>query len=151
MEQQQTYNNNNNRLHLVFVYGSLKSNYWNNSIISCDEDNIFVSEAVTKDSSYHMNSLGAFPGVHRGGSYAIKGELYLVNDRTMTRLDMLEGNGHFYTREQIDIEGYDEPAWIYLLPSLDNPNKVYYNRHIVNDDRSEHILMIENSIQEWNR
>lgn len=144
---------NTQNFHLVFVYGSLKSQYWNNDIIARDEENAFIGEATTKDSCYIMTSLGAFPGVHKGGRYNVRGELYLVNDITLARLDMLEGNGHFYTREQVAIEGYDEPAWIYLLPSLDDGSDLsdHLRRRAREGQNINQIKMVDNSIQEWHR
>lgn len=49
------------------------------------------------------------------------GELYAVNDTTFGELDMLEGNGLFYQREEIEIQprkkGNTTPkvAWAYFL------------------------------------
>lgn len=108
--------NEDERLTPVFVYGSLKSGYWNNSILSRNEGNAYLGQYVTKDDTFQMKSLGAFPGVSKGGTYAIVGELYNVTRATLDSLDRLEGNGSFYTRELVDLEGCDHQAWIYLLP-----------------------------------
>lgn len=102
--------------HLVFVYGTLLSGCGNHRVIARGER---IGEAVT-DASFHMVSLGGFPGVIDGGEQVIAGEVYRVDDVTLAGLDQLEGNGHFYTREErrvVTTAGEVFEAWIYLLPA----------------------------------
>jgi len=56
--------------------------------------------------------LGAYPGVARGGSTAIAGEVYGIDGRCLARLDRLEEYPRLYDREPI-LTPYGR-AWIYL-------------------------------------
>lgn len=103
-------------MHRVFVYGSLKQGYHNNSLLRNDR---FIGTRLTLDNTYVMRSLGSFPGVMRSYNNMhcgpISGELYEVSDYTLNRLDILESNGHFYNRELITLREENDPAWIYML------------------------------------
>lgn len=93
----------------VFVYGSLKRGFGNHPVI---QDGSFIDEAITSEPSYEMFCMGGFPGVVHGDKL-ISGEVYAVDDLVLERLDRLEGNGSFYTREVVDTT--IGPAWVYLL------------------------------------
>lgn len=103
-------------MHRVFVYGSLKRGRYNNDLL---RESRFIGERTTQDETWIMRSLGGFPGVvkeyHGALSASIYGELYEVDDNTLTRLDRLEGNGHFYNRELVRLRDESEPAWMYIL------------------------------------
>lgn len=106
----------------VFVYGSLKRGFSNNHYL---KDSNFIGRYQT-ETPYLMLSLGGFPGVVKNTSNYfdykgyILGEFYKINRETLASLDRLEGNGHFYNREIINIVNIDnnveiEKAWIYFL------------------------------------
>ena len=102
----------------VFVYGSLKNGYGNHHILNNSK---FIGDAVTLEPDFSMISMGRFPGVIYGNK-RIRGELYSVNQEVFSYLDRLEGNGHFYKREEIDLLLLDNPngakkykAWMYIL------------------------------------
>ena len=97
----------------VFVYGSLKRGYWNNTLL---RDSKFLHNATTVDSKFDMYDLGSFPAVVRGVS-KIYGEVYSIDEETLSKLDALEGNGSFYNREEIlvDCDGEHSRAWIYIF------------------------------------
>ena len=105
----------------VFVYGSLKRGNWNHRFYLSDSE--FICEAKTMDSNYDMVNLGSFPAMENEGRYYISGEVYEVNRRTLSKLDSLEGNGYFYTREKIGVFPTDEQtsawfyAWAYIISS----------------------------------
>lgn len=105
-------------MNFVFVYGSLKKGFGNHRLLVESE---LICEAVTLDSKYNMRSCGGFPGVHSNGENRISGELYSVDDITFESLDRLEGNGHFYNREEVFLVSTSQPAmkpykaWMYLL------------------------------------
>lgn len=91
--------------HLVFTYGTLKKGYGNNRLLANEE---FVGKATTKP-LYRLYNLGAFPGLiedEKTGKI-IHGELWRISDKTMRRLDLLEGHPNFYRREFLEIEGVD--------------------------------------------
>jgi len=100
----------------VFVYGSLKKGYWNNSLL---KESQLLFEATTVYGGYGMVDLGSFPAVIKGGDFRVSGEVYKVDDRTLQRLDALEGNGSFYNREEVLVEPLDSDsqslAWVYIL------------------------------------
>ena len=76
--------------HRVFVYGTLKRGYGNYRMFLRDAH--FAGEAKTPP-SYGMLSAGGFPVVMpvSWDGKAVAGELYHVDDRTLARLDGLEG------------------------------------------------------------
>lgn len=78
----------------VFVYGTLLSGESNNGLL---RDAILEGEAETAP-HFEMYSLGGFPGVVHGGRGRIRGEVYLVDQRTLDALDRLEGHPRFYVR-----------------------------------------------------
>lgn len=86
----------------VAVYGSLRKGAGNSSLL---KDAKYVGKTVLPP-HYTMYSLGAFPGVVKGGHTPITVEVYEIEDHTLSRLDMLEGYGgnnrnNFYNRELI--------------------------------------------------
>lgn len=83
---------------LVFVYGSLKEGFGNHSVLGYSEK---LGVHVTKP-EYSMYSLGAYPYVKVGGTTAITGEVYAVDQDTLEDLDRLEGVPTFYNRHEID-------------------------------------------------
>lgn len=103
---------------LVFVYGSLKKGYGNHPILGNSE---CLGGAVTK-LQFQMHSFGGFPALVKGDK-SYQGEVYLVDEATMVRLDRLEGYPHFYTRQQYEVYMPDSntevDAWIYTLANED--------------------------------
>lgn len=86
----------------VFVYGILKRH--------ADDEDFF-----TKNAEFVMGSFDGFPACKKGGGHKIKGKIVDVDDATLAHFDTIEGNGFFYNRERVEVEGLDEPAWMYLL------------------------------------
>lgn len=97
--------------HLVFVYGSLKSGFGNHPILG-DSPLRDVTRTVSRN--FSMISMGGFPGVSKGGTYNIEGEVYEVTDEVLARLDRLESNGSFYQRYETFLANGDT-AWMYCL------------------------------------
>jgi|GEM_PF-5873993 len=99
----------------VMVYGSLKRGFYNHHVFPSGSE--FMHE-VASEAAYTMLNLGAYPGVIEKGNSVIYGELWSVP--SMTRLDILEENGEFYTRYQrrfYTCSAQQYTAWIYLLPT----------------------------------
>lgn len=98
--------------HLVFVYGSLKGGFINDEFLALSR---FVCETHTEDFRFEMKSItGLFPAV-RNGQFRIQGEVYEITGHTLWHLDRLEGEGDFYKRTKVKVEGIDDPVWMYLL------------------------------------
>jgi len=104
-------------MHKVFVYGSLLSGMGNHRLL-LESKKLGVSHSPE---GFGMIDLGYFPGVvkiDRPGSRVI-GEVYEVNDETLTRLDRLEGYNHtdgtrgLYNRLEIDTDF--GKAFIYIF------------------------------------
>ena len=93
----------------VFVYGSLLKGLSNHRTLG---ESPFLGESRIR--GFRMIDLGAFPGLVYGKS-EIKGEVYSVDSETLSRLDELEGNGRFYTRELTGTASGS--AWVYVLPT----------------------------------
>jgi gamma-glutamylcyclotransferase (GGCT)/AIG2-like uncharacterized protein YtfP len=105
----------------VFVYGSLMSGFGNHRLLEGSE---FLGDGKIHEPC-RMISFGSFPAIFRvslsdkdGGP--VVGEVYKVDNLTLTALDRLEGNGSFYQRMRADV--YDSNnylthplVWVYYL------------------------------------
>lgn len=112
--------------HLVFVYGTLKHGCHNAGRL---ESATPMGNARTVD-RYLLLDGGAFPFLinpeHIGQAVDlsdcighVKGELYMVDDATLARLDLLESHPRFYKRERVPVieQGCNDPVhpWVYFL------------------------------------
>lgn len=98
----------------VFVYGTLLSGFGNNRLLV---DSKYLGQEIIE--GFEMYSLGGFPAITPGKG-RILGEVYEVDEKTMTRLDGLEGYPNFYNRMKIDINNNTDEAWVYFM---DNPHR----------------------------
>lgn len=123
--------------HFVFVYGSLMTGFGNNVRLG---DSKLVMDCAVTQKRMCMVDLVAYPGVVKAleepsspsararfkSLYSpIKGQVFKVTTDTLKNsLDVLEGNGSYYTRELLKIRDLDKiengpkdgKAWIYILP-----------------------------------
>lgn len=102
-----------NDFHRVFVYGSLKSGFFNNRVMERARGKLLRSDITPPH--YTMLDLGSYPAVVANGNTAIKGEVWEVED--LRPLDLLEGYPSYYTREQITLQNGDDMPWMYMLNS----------------------------------
>jgi gamma-glutamylcyclotransferase (GGCT)/AIG2-like uncharacterized protein YtfP len=98
--------------HEVFVYGTLKTGFWNNRLMA---DAILIGQACTADMMLlvdgpfpYMASPSQFVGSHHSTAVVelagnVYGEVWRVDDATLAQLDRLEGVPHHYTRELIKV------------------------------------------------
>jgi gamma-glutamylcyclotransferase (GGCT)/AIG2-like uncharacterized protein YtfP len=85
--------------HRVFVYGTLKSGFWNHYLLKGRE---FIGAAATSP-TYKMIDNG-FPVIMPDPEgKPLAGEIYNVDDETLARLDQLEREGSSYDRKLIDV------------------------------------------------
>ena len=82
---------------LIFVYGTLLAGEPNHRYLARAR---LVAEGVTRP-AFTLYDLGAFPGLVRGGSHAVPGEVYEVDEPTLAATDRLEGHPDFYCRSTI--------------------------------------------------
>jgi gamma-glutamylaminecyclotransferase len=95
------------KLHSVFVYGTLKSPYWNHRLIEHGGGK-FLGVGMTKEKfllfdggiPYVINPPDPTVRLKLGRYFGqIKGEVYQVDDPTLAALDRLEGHPNGYRRE----------------------------------------------------
>lgn len=93
-------------VHKVFVYGTLKSGFFNHRLLGGCE---FFGGAVTVptykmiETGYKMIENG-FPVITPDPEgKPLAGEIYTVDDETLARLDQLEREGSSYDRKLIDV------------------------------------------------
>lgn len=99
----------------VFVYGTLKSGHCNNRLLVGQH---YVGRAETLAPGLRLVDLGPFPGaVHSASPSRVYGEVWDIDDAALRRLDGLESNGSFYTREVVETSLGE--AWVYVLPVRD--------------------------------
>lgn len=101
----------------VFVYGTLKSDFWNNRLLT---DETFCGSAETVYPSFKMFASGIPYVVKSNDGSKIVGELYSVSPAGMRRLDALEGHPRFYRREQFSVKpaesnSEERLAWMYVI------------------------------------
>jgi gamma-glutamylaminecyclotransferase len=118
--------------HLVLVYGTLMKDNPNNHVIvgRKGSDAVLLGEAYTLQ-KFFMSG-GGFPRVSRkvlrdfpasvkASDYCsqVSGELWRVNDESLTNCDRLEGHPTFYRREQVPVvmktSRARHLAWMYII------------------------------------
>jgi gamma-glutamylcyclotransferase (GGCT)/AIG2-like uncharacterized protein YtfP len=102
------------------VYGTLKRLHPNHHLLESKDitDTEFLGRcAIT--GPFRMLSFRWFPGVQNLSDLTVKttlfGEVYRVGESTLQALDILEGNGHFFTRTKVETPW--KKAWAYFVPS----------------------------------
>lgn len=96
----------------VFVYGSLMKGEFNHGILK-NETTTFLGEDATKE-EYTFYDLGGFPGLVRGGTQSVVGEIYEISSFTRRNLDVLESHPQFYRRTKIELKS-GEKVEAYIL------------------------------------
>jgi len=102
----------------VFVYGTLKRNYHNNSII---EKETFISEGfLSRENRFKMVSMGSFPAIipaQGPESQDIEGEIWNLSEEGFKKVDILEGFPNFYWRDLFNIDTKEKRhlCWVYYL------------------------------------
>lgn len=100
--------------HIVSVYGTLKKGHGNHILLEGSE---FIGQGITKE-KYHMASSGIPYLIDtRDRDYQAIIETYRVDNRTLKRLDALEGHPHFYERKStvVIVDGQEIESFIYIL------------------------------------
>ena len=94
----------------VFVYGTLRKGDYNHIFL---ENSKFIKTVRTKP-EWIFYDLGGFPAAVEGGDISILGELYEVDEYTLSKLDMLESHPEFYVRRKIILEDNEE-VYAYIM------------------------------------
>ena len=100
---------------LLFVYGSLMKNFWNDCYLS---NAIFIGEFKTiKKYSLYVEDK-KIPYLSRTNRiYQVLGELYDVSEEDIKMIDDHEGNGAWYFRQQLKVtndKGDEYTAYSYF-------------------------------------
>jgi len=96
---------------LVFVYGRMKQGGADHSILAGAR---FLGQTLTAP-KYELVDMGGLPGLTMEGSMAVQGELYAVNQRTLTSLDEFEDHPDTFHRDNLLLEDGREVLG-YVLP-----------------------------------
>lgn len=86
---------------LLFVYGTLRQGERNHAELKGAR---FVREASTHP-RYQLVDMGGFPALLEGGSTAVRGELYEVEEGSLPHLDAFEDVPSLYERKPVSIPG----------------------------------------------
>ena len=106
---------------MVFVYGTLKRGFVNNRLLCGSK---FLGKART-EGKFALYEAGISFVIEDEQVSKISGEVYEVDERTLARLDRLEGHPSWYCRKMVNIsinnKDLDEvtkmiEAWIYFFP-----------------------------------
>jgi gamma-glutamylcyclotransferase (GGCT)/AIG2-like uncharacterized protein YtfP len=101
----------------VFVYGTLKRLHYNHPLLHSSHTEFLGCSILT--GPFQMRDLSFYPGVQYTLDSQVKnkvyGEVYRINEDTLKGLDILEGNGNFFTRIQVETPW--KKAWMYMIPS----------------------------------
>ncbi|KAK4295661.1 hypothetical protein Pmani_031803 [Petrolisthes manimaculis] len=109
--------------HMVFVYGTLKEDEPNHHWLTDKENGEarFVGIGTTREryplviaSRYNIPYLLAAPGK---GEH-VEGEVYKIDDKMLSKLDILEDHPKYYERKikKVRLESEEEvECWVYLL------------------------------------
>jgi gamma-glutamylaminecyclotransferase len=96
----------------LFVYGTLMRGQPNaGHLVSA----AFVGLAQTV-AAFTLVRWQGYPGLRRGGSTGVRGELYRVSPALLAALDAFEGHPTLYRRERIPMAGGGS-ALAYLVPA----------------------------------
>ena len=94
--------------HKVFVYGTLKRGYGNHRLL---QGSTYLGKAKTQKRWTMIGKDMGFPYVieqHDAIGGHIEGEVYLVSDRVLNTLDILEGVPNHYISQDIDVLYMDD-------------------------------------------
>jgi len=105
--------------YLVFVYGTLRRGCANHGLLQ--KGARLLGPGATREAhALYLDGDGVPYVKEAEGLYAIRGELYRVDDRTLAALDALEEHPDDYERRETAIvldDGARHTAWLYFHPS----------------------------------
>jgi gamma-glutamylaminecyclotransferase len=89
------------RRRLLFVYGTLMRGELNHALLAGAS---FRGPGRTLP-RFELVDLDAYPAMVSGGSAAVAGELYEVDDAVLAAVDELEDHPHLYRRRRVRLAG----------------------------------------------
>ena len=111
MKTKQVENASNGRTRAVFVYGTLMRGERASHMLDAYE---YCGEFCLKD--YAMYNVSTYPGIKSQKGECVVGEVYLVDDAGIQRMDEYEEEGSLYIRELVNVENANEnmEAFVYV-------------------------------------
>ncbi len=107
--------------HLVFVYGTLRQGESNHGLLG----GRVPRRVVCTRAAWELVDLGAFPALLPGGTTAVLGEVYEVDDDTLAELDILEGHPDYYQRQVIALDdGTVAHAYVMRREEVTDPTRI---------------------------
>lgn len=108
--------------HPLFVYGTLKRGFGNNYLLS---SGLFLTEATTfrKFTLYSPSFPIAVGPKEDEWALPVRGEVWEVDDNTLSRVDRLEGHPNWYQRKQIKLTN-NLTAWMYIQQDKQSLSKM---------------------------
>lgn len=102
---------NSNNTHAVFVYGTLMSGERAAHIL---EENEYCGTFCLRD--YATYNVSYYPGIKPCIGETVIGEVYLVDDACIARMDEYEGEGDLYIRKLVAVENEESSieAYVYV-------------------------------------
>lgn len=120
----------NGKANTVFVYGSLLHGERADEML---KGAVSLGEFVLN--GYEMFDLGSYPGIKPNGQCSVCGEVYCVDDTTLSRLDHYEGEGVLYTRKRAMVRGeYGSVSAMFYEYAQDTENARRVDRWHKSDD-----------------
>ena len=95
----------------IFVYGTLRRGEYNNRLL----EGAKFKGVFNTVPEYELRNFGVFPGLMQDGSTSIRGEVYEVDNETLSDLDFHEGHPTFYCRSLIELEDYSDTVEAYVI------------------------------------
>lgn len=115
-------------MHHLFVYGTLMRGDQNHEAYLKNER--FIAKGALAD--YGLYELGSYPGIVEKSGETVKGEVYLVSENTLQRIDDYEDEGILYRRQEVDVilEGGERlRALTYVyLQKVNERNRIPFER-----------------------
>ena len=99
----------------LFVYGTLRSGQFRNDVLGNSK---LVGTGITNGVLY---DLGPFPGAKFSGKKSLTGDVYEINQETLSTLDFIESNGYLFERKIVHVLVNNEyrECWAYeFLPNV---------------------------------
>lgn len=82
----------------LFVYGTLMNCRSNHRLLAGAR---YIGKAVLE--GFGMYKVSSFPGIIRKPGSMVIGEVYKINEDTLNKVDILEGEGFLYNREVVTV------------------------------------------------
>src|SRR5260370_30150481 len=97
---------------LLFVYGTLKRGFPQNRLLADQE---FIGEVQTLP-HYRLLTNGSYPCLvpEPGQGVAVHGELWLVEESPLARIDEYESVPLTFLPQEIEISGHSTHAWAFF-------------------------------------